>query len=81
MWQAHDGMGWWMVFGGIMWLLVWGGVIWLIVSALRPRGRAEASPDPLEIARRRYASGEITREAYLQLQQDLTHHPGGVGGA
>ncbi len=81
MWQGHDGMGWWMVFGGIIWLFVWGSVIWLIVSAVRPRERKEPAPDAMEVARRRYASGEITREAYQQLQRDLSRDPGGTGGA
>ncbi|HSJ58226.1 MAG TPA: SHOCT domain-containing protein [Anaerolineae bacterium] len=27
--------------------------------------------DPLELARRRYARGEISREEYLSLRQDL----------
>jgi putative membrane protein len=81
MWRAHDGMGWWMAFGGLLWLLFWASVIYLIVT-LVGRSRTESPQpgpgDPLEIATRRYASGEITREQFEQLRDDLAgHHPGG----
>ena len=80
MWQAHDGMGWWMLLGGIMWLLLWGSIVWLILTAVRPRGRMDVTLDALEVARRRYASGEITLETYQQLQRDLSRDPTGAGG-
>ena len=80
MWQAHDGMGWWMAFGGLLWLVFWASVIYLIVR-LVGRSRTESQQpgphDPLEIAKRRYAAGDITREQYEQLRDDLgEHHPG-----
>ena len=37
-------------------------------------GFTEDEP-PLETLRRRYASGEITREQYLQMRRDLEYHP------
>jgi putative membrane protein len=73
MWGAHDGMGWWMVFGMIWMVILWGAVIWLIawgVSQFAGRDRHDGE-SPLDIARRRYASGEITREQFEQLQRDL----------
>lgn len=43
-------------------------------SALgRPDGRGHSSDEPLEITRRRYARGEITRDEFEQLKRDL--HP------
>ncbi len=73
MWYVHQGMGWWMVFGGIFMILFWGGLIALIVwwiSRLSRRG-AIGKPTPLEIARERYARGEITREEFEQIRKDL----------
>jgi putative membrane protein len=73
MWGMHDGMGWWMVWGGVMMVLFWGAVIGLIVWGVSratggPRTNGES---PLDIARRRYARGEITREEFERLRQDL----------
>jgi putative membrane protein len=76
-WHAHEGMGWWMLFGGVLWILFWASIIYLIVSVLAPKERRERydHDDPLEIAKRRYAQGEITREEFEQIQRDLTSHP------
>jgi putative membrane protein len=79
MWQAHDGMGWWMAFGGLLWLMFWGLVVYLIVTLV---GRSPTEPhrpatDPLDIAKRRYAGGEITREQFEQLRDDLASHRAG----
>ena len=54
------------VFVGIMLLMVVGGALGVIV----PRMLGEsASAD--ELLRRRYARGELTREQYLQMRDDL----------
>lgn len=72
MWYGHDGMGWWMVFGTIWVLLFWGALIGLVVWAVnRLTERHPAAPTPLEIARERYARGEISREEYEQMRQAL----------
>lgn len=76
MWHAREGMGWWMAFGGLLWLMVWGAVIYLIVKASgdwrhADRGGTSRGDEPVEIARRRYAAGEITKEQYEQLRSDL----------
>jgi uncharacterized membrane protein len=54
------------------------GVVALVISALRtsPRrggGASGREPDALEIARRRYARGEISKEQFEQLKRDLGH--------
>lgn len=74
MWGAHDSMGWWMVFGMVWMAIFWGGVIWLVAwsasrFAARDRHDGESA---LDIARRRYASGEITREQFELLRRDLS---------
>lgn len=77
MWHAHDGMGWWMVFGGILWIIFWATVIglavWGIARLLRSDRRVHRGErdDALEIARTRYARGEITREQFDQIKKDL----------
>lgn len=74
-WGMHDGMGWWMLWGGLMMVVFWGAVIGLIiwgVTRATGGGTSRGEDSPLDIARRRYASGEITREQYEQLRQDLT---------
>ncbi|MEX2556158.1 MAG: SHOCT domain-containing protein [Actinomycetota bacterium] len=72
-WRVHDGMGWWMLFGGLLWLLFWGTIVYVIVS-LVSRGRGgerEPRTDPLEVAKLRYARGEITREDFEAIRKDL----------
>lgn len=66
------GMGW---LGMVAMLLVWVGVIALVVwgvSGRFPRSRTTTEPDALEIVRRRYARGEISREEYLQATETLS---------
>ena len=46
------------------------GIIWLARELRGPR--ADRPQDTLEIARREYASGRLTREEYLQRRDDLT---------
>ena len=76
MWHAYDGMGWWMVFGMIWMVVFWGAIVALIVWGVgRATGGSSESRDresPLDIARRRYANGEITREQFDQFRHDLS---------
>jgi putative membrane protein len=68
------------VFGLLLMLLFWGGLIvlaiWLL-SALFPRngsrstGPTDQDLGALQILQRRYARGEINREQYELMKQDL----------
>ena len=74
MWDMPLGMGWWMAFGGIWMILFWGGLIALIVwgvSRLTGHRHSISNPYPLDIARERYARGEITREEFEKIKKDL----------
>jgi putative membrane protein len=66
--------------GLLLMLLLWGGLIALavwLVSLIFPRaGRSSASPSERElnarqIIDRRYARGELTRDQYELMRQDL----------
>jgi len=80
MWHAADGMGWWMLWGGLMMVVFWGVVIGLIVWGVQsvtgrrvdqPAGEGSAGRSPLGIAKERYARGEIGRDEFEQIRQDL----------
>lgn len=65
--------------GGIAMLLFWtliiGGVVWLIVAATRTGGQlAPAAPvreSPVDILKRRFAAGEITKEQFDEMKRNL----------
>lgn len=67
-----------MGFGLIFWLLIVAGIVVLVVWAVRTSsgrgvGVSGHEPDAMEIARRRYARGDISKEQFEQLKQDLRH--------
>ena len=74
---THDGMGWWMLVGS-----AWFAALLAVSVAVgvrlglggqstgRASGEAE-STTALQIARERYARGEITREEFEQIKRDL----------
>ncbi len=82
MWHGADGMGWWMLWGGLMMVLFWGAIVALAVWAVQAATRTErggTSPPasdrtvrtPLDVAKERYARGEIDREEFQRLRADL----------
>jgi len=66
------GVGWWWLVMSIGMIIFWGGIIALIVWAIRQfaEGRGGRS-NAIDIARRRYARGEISREGFDQIRRDL----------
>jgi putative membrane protein len=81
MWFMHDNWSWgWMVFGAAWMVFFWGAIIALAVWAIsrlttdRQQGGGQWRSEgrtPLDIAKERYARGEITREQFEQLREDL----------
>jgi uncharacterized membrane protein len=65
------GMGGGMVLMPILGVLFWGAILWLIASTVRPGRRADRELDAIEIARRRFAAGEITRAELEHIRDDL----------
>ena len=75
MWYMHEGMGWWMVFGGVWMVVFWGGLIALIawgITKLSRRDDSTPKHDSLNVAKERYAKGEIPREEFNQIKKDLS---------
>ena len=68
---------------GIWWLFPLGGLVmmglgaWIVLPRVGTRGSQNSPPphpsDPLEIARERYARGEISHQEFEQLAQHLIH--------
>jgi putative membrane protein len=72
MWHPHEGMGWWMVMGWVWFFIFWGAIIYLFFWAVGRLGSERRSEDtPLEILKRRYARGEISKEQYEEMRRDL----------
>ena len=80
--HVGDGMGWWMLWGGLMMVLFWGAIIALVVWAVQsvtrrgadqthPPQSGVSSPTPLDIAKKRYARGEINRDEFERIRRDL----------
>jgi len=72
-----DGMmGWWGL-GFVFFILFWVAVIWFIVWIVR-RATGKGGPcmgmgtkSALDIAKERYAKGEITKEQFDQIKKDI----------
>ncbi len=73
MWPYGYGfMGWWMIFPMV---IFWGGLIALIVWGVRRLTGGcgyTVKHNPVDLARERYAKGEISREQFEQLKKDLS---------
>lgn len=66
--------GGWMPFFGVVWLAMLVGVGYLIGSSGRRALAAPTAPTetPLDILKRRLAAGEITRQEYDAIRQELS---------
>lgn len=62
-------------FGGLLILLLLVGAAYLVYRLIQSGGQALSRPsqssDALEVARRRYAQGDINQEEFEQLKRDL----------
>lgn len=69
-----------MWFGGIFWLIIIGLVIWLIINSSKrshynynyPPQFQNQQETPLDILKKRYAKGEITKDEFDQMKKDLS---------
>lgn len=62
--------GFWMF---IIWIAIIGLIVWAVTAAVRSNQNTEraSSSSARDIARTRYARGEINKEQYEQLRKDL----------
>ena len=67
-------MGFGMGFGAIIMVLFWGAIIWLVISLINAgTNKSEETPESaLDILKKRYARGEVTKEQYLEMEKELT---------
>ena len=69
-WMWGMGMG----FGGLVMIAFWGAVIvgvFLLVQSMGGAPGGQRQTTPLDVLKRRYAAGEVTREQYEQMRKDL----------
>ena len=75
MWGFHDGFGWLMLVGMCMMAfgaIIIGLVVWGVGRATGSRGQHRGTEEtPMEVARKRLARGEITREEFEALSEAL----------
>lgn len=66
------GWGW---MGMILMVLFWAAVIallvWLVYRLVGGRGRTDAARSPEDVVDERYARGDIDRETYERMKEDL----------
>lgn len=68
------GMGIWMLFGVIFWFVLIAGIVLLVIWAIqRIAGGETGSPveSSLEILKKRYARGEISKEEFEEKKRDI----------
>src|SRR3989338_2264074 len=64
-------MGFGMGFGFLFMLLFWGGLIWLVVILINAAQSGKKEEDPLDLLKKRYASGKITKKQYEEIKKEL----------
>jgi putative membrane protein len=73
MWYMINVNGWWMAAGWALMALIWVGIAVLAILAFKwflRHNEASTKQSPLDIARVRYAKGEITKEQFEQIKED-----------
>ncbi|MDE1920891.1 MAG: SHOCT domain-containing protein [Candidatus Omnitrophica bacterium] len=76
MWSSYcwNGFGWWWgsLFTFLFWVLIICCLVILIKHRSEPQGpKNDAKEAPLDILKRRYASGEINSQEFAQMKKDL----------
>jgi putative membrane protein len=71
--MMDGGMGIWMLLGTVFWILLIVGIVLLVVWVVQKAmgGGAGRTESVLEILKKRYARGEISKEEYEEKKRDL----------
>lgn len=73
----HYGYGWGWGWGALWMVLFWGGLILAVVWAVKHLGGQqhsghEVGKSALDIAKERYARGEISKDQFEQIKKDVS---------
>jgi len=74
-WFMDGGMGIWMLLNMAIWIIAFVGIVLLIVWAVRKtsgNGHKKVEETALDILKKRYAIGEITKEEYQKKKKDIS---------
>ncbi len=75
MYWANDGtMHWgWMLLGLVWMVAFWGAIIWLVLRLARGSTASGSGlrREPLDVAKERYAKGEITKDQLEEIKRTL----------
>jgi putative membrane protein len=74
MYGYHYGMGW-MLMSLVFWIILISGLVLLILWIAGKIGggrRVQGEDSALEILNKRYAGGEITKEQYDEMKEDIS---------
>jgi putative membrane protein len=70
--MMYNGYGYGGMFMGIIFLIVIVALAYFIVQTLKTKGQPPTQNEsPMDILKRRYAKGEITREEFEKMKKDL----------
>lgn len=76
MFGGYSGMGFGSGFGMMIFMILfWGAIIALVITLIRRttgQSGPENSESPYEIAKKRYAKGELSKEEFIGLKRDLS---------
>jgi len=62
---------WGMLVNLAFWILVLFFLVWVFKTLFNKKSTSAASPSALDVLRQRYAAGEIEREEYERMKQEL----------
>ena len=65
-------MGFGMGFGFLFMLLFWGVLIWLVVTLINGVQSGKKEEDPLDLLKKRYVSGKITKRQYEEIKKEIS---------
>lgn len=71
MMNGFEMSGWGSMFMGFSFLVILIAIVIAIAVFMRREDRDRSGPEPVDIAKQRYARGEITKEQYDQILKDL----------
>ncbi len=72
-WGGYGMMGFGMGFGFLFMLLFWTAIVLIVITIINTsQPRKNDNVDSLEILKKRYARGEITKKQYIEMKKELS---------